>query len=96
MSFTLQNDGFKMETKWDKLAIPNFSKSPRMSRTMLMQILIDMIPLTDQEADEEPHQDVDGEGEEVPTFSVSISLRNLLKFLATNLANTTTIACKST
>ena len=27
MSFTLQNDGFKMETKWDKLAIPNFSKS---------------------------------------------------------------------
>lgn len=94
MSFTLQNDGFKMETKWDKLAIPNFSKSPRMPQTMLMQILIDLIPLTDQEADEEPPQDVDRE--EVPTFSVSISLRNLLKFLATNLANTTTIACKST
>ncbi|KAH8081492.1 checkpoint protein Hus1/Mec3 [Filobasidium floriforme] len=69
MLFTVQSDGLKMETKWEKLAIPNFN----------------------QEADQQPAQEVDPE--EAPTFSVSISIKNLLKFLATNLANTTTIAC---
>jgi hypothetical protein len=95
MLFTVQSDGLKMETRWEKLAIPNFSeftdKPHNTQRGKGLTFLRSCLP--DQEADQQPAQEVDPE--EAPTFSVSISIKNLLKFLATNLANTTTIACMS-
>jgi hypothetical protein len=95
MLFTVQSDGLKMETRWEKLAIPNFSMSTAKPDDVQQGKGLTCMRtcLADQEADQQPAQEVDPE--EAPTFSVSISIKNLLKFLATNLANTTTIACMS-
>ena len=84
-----------METRWEKLAIPNFSMSTAKPDDIQRGKGLTCMRtcLADQEADQQPAQEVDPE--EAPTFSVSISIKNLLKFLATNLANTTTIACMS-
>jgi len=82
----MQKDGFRLATKWERLAIPNFGKTDALRYADMLSDQTVLI-IGPEAATNEP---VD----ELEMHTVSISIKNLQKFLATNLANTTTIACE--